>query len=269
MNDIRQTFDSSFKINDAIIDAESISSMGSFLVSKMYEVFNTWGFVIIHPTSVQNFTNELSSIQEYFGRIIKHNRSGNDGISLISPMEGYPNYFGTTNEATGLHTDGSASPRPPQIVILQCEIPSKKGGDSQLLSCKALYDYLSNFHSEQLHTLFDPEAFTIIRDKETYTRPVFYFYDDRVFTVFRANGIADVKISSKASKAFELAIEFTHDIKNILQFKLRKNQVLIIDNTAVMHGRTRFPLNSLRKLNRVYLDGQIKRPEILYFGIEP
>jgi len=232
-----------------------------------YKIFNQLGFLLLDLTSPQDSLNEIQALQKYFGKVVFHNRSDANGISLIKPMAGFSDYFGTTHGYTGLHTDGACSSQsPPKIVILQCEIPATKGGESQLLSCKLLYDYMMQFYPEFLDSLFRPNTFTITRANQSTKRAVFSNKNGKIFTIFRANGTAKISVANESSKAFHIVKEFTSDRKNILEFKLKKNQILVIDNTAVMHGRSAFSENSERQLNRIFLDGNINKPDQLKFG---
>ncbi|MDJ0600468.1 MAG: TauD/TfdA family dioxygenase [Crocosphaera sp.] len=272
MTDSRETFNSNFDISNATLTASSFFSIKDNHISRIYEVFNRYGFVLIHLTSPKVFLEELGIFDKYFGNIIYHNRSDSSGISLIKIIPNFSNYFGTTNENTGLHTDGSCSKKPPKIVILYCEISSEIGGESQLLNCKLLYNNIVKYAPDLLNVLFEPNVFTITRDNESFTQPVFYYENDRVFTRFRGNKTAKISVLPKAKKAFNFIKKFVCDPKNILQFKLKQNQFLVIDNTMVMHGRTEFPKDSPRKLNRVFFDGNIKNSQFPYqiqFGFEP
>lgn len=268
MTIIKASFNADFDINKATLKISSVCSIKDDSVCLLHKIFNQFGFVLIDCNSAQDFLKELEAVKKYFGRIILHKRSDVNGVFTIKVTPGLPDYFGTTNEDTGLHTDGACSQKPPNIVIFQCEIPSQQGGETQLLSCKLLYKKLKHFNPKFVDKLFNPNAFIISRDKEVKTNSVFnYGENSKIFTIFRANGNAKVTVADESKEAFELAKEITKDKKNILQFKLKKNQILIIDNTSVLHGRLSFPKNSKRKLNRIFLDGNIS-PKKLDFGFE-
>lgn len=264
----KTSFNSDFDVNEATLKISNFCSIKDEEIYLLYKTFNQFGFVLVDCTSAQDFLDELEALKRYFGRVIRHKRSDDNGVSAIKVTPGLPDYFGTTNEDTGLHTDGACSKTPPKIVIFQCQIPSQQGGETQLLSCKLLYKQIIHLNSELVAKLFDPNTFTIIRDEEVKTNCVFaYGENNKIFTIFRANGNAKVSVADESKEAFLLARKITKDKRNILQFKLKKNQILIIDNTSVMHGRLSFPINSKRKLNRLFLDGNIS-PKRLNFGFE-
>ena len=264
----RKIFDASFDIKKATLQISSVCSIEDDNVFLMYKTFNQFGFVLVDCTSTKGFQEELEALKKYFGQVISHKRSDINGVSIIKVIPGLPDYFGTTNEKTGLHTDGACSKQPPHVVIFQCEIPSQYGGETQLLSCKLLYQNIKKSNPELLEKLFKSNTFTISRDNEVKTNSVFaYGNNHKIFTIFRANGNAKVSVIDESKKAFELAKKITKQKRNILQFKLKKNQILIIDNTSVLHGRLSFPENSMRKLNRLFLDGNISQKK-LDFGFE-
>ena len=266
---LRQPFDSRFPIEQAFITIQNVFDVDVKTIFKIYEIFNRWGFVVLEPLTSGDFSEELKSIKRLFGEVVSHNRADENGISLIKPIKGLPDYFGTTNVDTGLHTDGSFNETPPNIIILQSVIPSEEGGESQLLSSKLIFERLFQEDQSALSCLFKPNAFSIMRDNQSITRSVFRYVDEKVYTVFRANGTAKVFVPEKYYMSFQLMKSMASDPKNILKFKLKSHQMLVLDNTSVLHGRSAFPEGSNRTLNRVFLDGALPDSELLQFGFKP
>jgi len=265
-----KNFNSSFDIAEATIKVQTMCSITEDIVFHAHNLFNRFGFLLFDPIFPQQFQDELEAIKKYFGTTIPHKRANSRGVSLIKPIPGFPDYFGTTTIETGLHTDGACSNEPPpKVIILQCVVSEPNGGDSLLLSCKLLYNHILEVMPEQLKELFRPDTFTITRDHQTTKKSVFYYDNGRIHTTFRGDTTANISPAPESLKAFNLVKTFVKDKKNILKFKLRENQILIIDNTSVMHGRLKFSENSSRQLNRVFLDGNPENLGQLYFGFNP
>ena len=74
--------------------------------------------------------------------------------------ENRPDYSGFTYNAQRLHTDGSTVPEPASLLLLYCETPALKGGESLLLDGKILYRHLQEQDPELLAALEQPEAGT-------------------------------------------------------------------------------------------------------------
>ncbi|MEL6779811.1 MAG: TauD/TfdA family dioxygenase, partial [Cyanobacteria bacterium J06597_16] len=70
-------------------------------------------------------------------------------------------------------------------------------------------------------------------------------------------GPATIKISAgKAEEAFRKFDHLAHEPSNIFTMRLRTHDILVIDNTAILHGRESFE-DPDRELNRLLLDGKI------------
>jgi alpha-ketoglutarate-dependent taurine dioxygenase len=224
-----------------------------------------------------HFRFELAELKKYFGNDFEHRRAKKNGISTIKLEPSFPSYFGTNNASTGLHTDGSYDKDPPKIVIHQCVVPSKNGGETLLVSFKNVYRQIIN--DESIITLLScpTKTFTISRDKKTFTRSVFCDCekDGRVKAYFRSSrhqNTAHVFTTSTGyiQEAFDKLDEIIHRSENILTFKLNMFDILVLDNTSVLHGRNEFEDKSDRTLHRLMLDGNIDcHAEKLCFGFEP
>lgn len=273
-------FDSSFDISQALLEVGSISSLSAFEVASLYQIFQRWGFVILRPKETREdseyFDNELLSLKRYFGNDFQHERSNSKGISTIKLEPGWPNHFSTTNVSTGLHTDGSYDKDPPKIVIHQCVVPSTEGGETLLASFKHIYRHIINDESLTRLLSCPSNTFIISRKNRTHTRSVFCGCDKqgRIEGAFRSDRLqksAEVFFTSDGFKnAFRKLDDIIHDKENFLTFKLQKFDILVLDNTSVLHGRNEFENNSLRTIHRLMLDGNVNcYPDKLCLGFEP
>lgn len=261
-----KTFDASFNHRNVIVEVSETEDI-ELSKARLVHLFNCFGFVIVEFPREKNNPEILLHLVSVFGNVVQHNRADSRGIVPVMVLSDYPDYIGASNLPHPLHTDSSFVATPPKVMALQCEISSERGGLTKLVSCKAIYQYLVKTNPEGLEQLFNPDAFTISRDDQITTRPVFFLDSGFVCMAFRANdGKANVSVKRNAEEAFSSIISFVNDPINQIVFKLEVGQILIADNYATLHGRTGFDAASPRKLNRVNLDGASNHSDNLRFG---
>jgi len=265
----KKFFDSSLDLKNVMLEIEKVEKMRELDIADLLCAFNDYGFVVLQCKDLRAQSNDLLKLSKIFGRVVKHNRTDHRGIVSISIQPGYPDYLGTSNKPHPLHTDGSFLKNPPKIMVLQCEIADLDGGFTNLISCKAIYQYLKRYNPKGLELLFSPDVFTIKRDNESATRAIFESQNGRVSMAFRTNdGQAKVSVIEGVQDVMNSILSFISNADNQLTFKLEKGQILITDNLSILHGRTSFPKYSPRKLNRVYFDGQSDYCSHILFGFE-
>lgn len=165
------------------------------------------------------------------------------------------------------HTDGSFKRTPPGIVALQVEICGLLGGESTLVFGDALYRYMAHHSPEALEKLFLPDAYTIGRGGESCSRSVFSREGDTVHLAFRCGNGEELSIAPWARQGFMEIFEYVNCPANQLRFRLPTNHVLVVDNYRNLHGRSGWPADSVRSLNRLWLDGASYHPLFPGLGI--
>jgi alpha-ketoglutarate-dependent taurine dioxygenase len=77
-----------------------------------------------------------------------------------------------------------------------------------------------------------------------------------VWLTYRFDGEVKLDLApDEAHEAFDLLVNFFNRSENQIDFKLQPNQIMICDNTSVVHCRTAYQAGSGRKLNRLQVDG--------------
>ncbi len=238
---------------------------------RLFEIFNKFKFIILECEPLPNIQENLLGLKKFFGSIKKHKRSSPNGVTSIENLGNSSlatTYLADTNQAHLMHTDGSFEMKPPKIVAMQCERASKNGGLSQIVYAKSVYEYLMENYLQELQRLFT-HPLTITRGDQTATRTVFVEKEGRISMTFRADSIISIAIPLQLEKVFRIIKNYVNDPKNQFIFKLKANQIVILDNTSVLHGRTSFPDNEVRKLNRLWFDGISEYAHHLEFGFIP
>lgn len=249
---------------DAFISVSSATRLGGKELQKLVNTFHTHKFVVLSLEDTQTPKEELLALARIFGNVLPHDRADKDGVAPITPMEGFADYLGTTSQPHLPHSDGTFNAEAPFTAILYCERQAKEGGMSHVISGRAAHEYLSSIDPEGLAELYAPDAMTVTRAEKSATRPVFSKHEDLTRIAFRYDTVAKVEVRPEARRAFELLRGFVRDPGNIFEFRLEPNQLFIVDNTAVLHGRTEFASSEPRLLYRVNTDGS--SPHALRYG---
>jgi hypothetical protein len=132
----------------------------------------------------------------------------------------------------------------------------------------AAFRYFQENDPEGLAMLMDPQIFSIRRSfdgqgKFAHTgvsgKAVFddqRLGNDRVWLTFRFDGKIKLELRPDAAhEVYDRLVQFFDRSENQLSFKLQPNQILVCDNTSVVHSRTAYQAGSKRKLNRLQCDG--------------
>ncbi|MEU8620640.1 TauD/TfdA family dioxygenase [Streptomyces sp. NPDC048623] len=143
------------------------------------------------------------------------------------------------------HMDRGEAPEPPRLLALLCIRPAAEGGESLLASGPALHDRLAAEHPEALRELHQDFSFG--------RGPGF----DRVRPVFRHDGPAlrvhynrywidqgqaetGRPFTPGRRTALRAMETLLHDPALVMTLPLRRGDLLLVNNSAVLHGRTPF-----------------------------
>lgn len=265
---------------DTLIEVGRVNDMNERQVLKMYEIFNKYGVAILQHAPVESGepVEELFALGKYFGKTVVHDRADPRGLVVVAELQGYGEFVGASSGPHLMHTGGTFMPWKdvPKVVLLQCEKQARIGGRSMISPGAAAFKYLREKHPEALKMLQDPQVFSIRRSAHgkgqfgatgVQGKAVFDMErlgGGRVCLTFRFDGEVKLEIRpDEAHEAFDLLLDFFNRSENQIDFKLQPNQIMICDNTTVVHARTAYQSGSGRKLNRLQLDGD---HEGLVFG---
>ena len=225
-------------------------------VQMIVPCLNHYGFAVVTYSRDDDPRSQIRSLASIFGPIHRHKRSESDGVAPISASGHFPGYYGTSHHAHPPHTDGAFDNRPPMFMALQCLVKAEQGGDSQLLSGAGLYDSVANHSPAALRALFAPDALTVRRDGEGAMASIFTVVADAIHLRYRDDTTAEFADRADVALGVDLCRRHVADPRNILQFRLEPQQILIVDNRGVLHGRTSFNPTSGRLLLRATYTGE-------------
>jgi len=258
----REAFDGKNRLDDFLVKTTDVGGMRPAEKAVLFAKFNRFGAAILEHDPSDNPRKNLIDLGGYFGNIVGHDRAGDDGVTRIANLKGFDGYLGASNADHPLHTGGVYSDTPPIIILLQCIRQSSIGGETTLVSSKNICDHIRKFDPQGFDTLSKSGSLTIKRGKAQASRPVFdksFLGNGGYLFTFRCDNVIEfgLKPASLVTTVAEIK-RFIDAPENQIRFRLRENQILIADNSSVMHARTAFPDGEPRELLRLTLDGKSK-----------
>ncbi|MFJ2742999.1 TauD/TfdA family dioxygenase [Streptomyces sp. NPDC087440] len=152
---------------------------------------------------------------------------------------------GPSEAALAPHTDRAGPPGPPRLLALLCVRPAPTGGTSLLIGGATVHDRIAAAHPGELPTLYGDFHFGAERDLAR-TGPVFAHRDDRLTVHYnrhqieRGHHAAGLPLSAAQTRALDAFDAVLADPDLFLRVPLHRGDLLLLDNTAVLHGRTAF-----------------------------
>jgi len=264
----RRSFDAHLSLAEQAIRVPSVRRMSMINQRAMVDAFNRYGFVILDCEDQTDSREDLLALKWYLGDAAAHPRADDDGVVAITNSKEVPGFLGSSSMAHLPHTDGAFSDTPEKITSLQCVVQPKVGGLSVLCSAKAAYDHIATTFPGRGHLLTCRNALTVTRTTQSSTQAVFRRNGNVHSIKFRmSDGAAEVIQRADVREMFEELCFGAEE--NRLVFRLQPGQVLIGDNTAVVHGRTSFPPDEVREMRRLNFDGTGPLCVRMGFGFVP
>ncbi|MDY0813051.1 TauD/TfdA family dioxygenase [Kitasatospora purpeofusca] len=143
------------------------------------------------------------------------------------------------------HTDRSHRRESPWLLGLLCIRPARAGGESLLVSARAVHDRLAERDPSALHHLYQDFHFGRGTDFDRVS-PVFQQRRHGLHVQYNRYWIERGR--QEAGRPFppgrQAALDTLHGVLTdpamVLRVGLRRGDLLLLDNTAVLHGRTGF-----------------------------
>lgn len=211
----------------------------------------------------------LESVPRVEGQVLKviaeigYTRETNYGSIFEVRTEVNPNNLAYTNMELGSHTDNPYRDPVPTVQLLHCLASSTEGGDSVLVDgFKA-----ANVLREESVEDFDTLASTWINyrfsdgDADLCSRVAMIELNDKGEVVkvrYNNRSIDTIKLPADKIRAFYKAYRHWGEIIERadlkVSFKLSPGDLMLFDNTRVMHARTAFSKRGKRHLQGAYTD---------------
>jgi gamma-butyrobetaine hydroxylase len=215
------------------------------------------GFCIIEGAPIKE-GQVLSVIAE-----LGFTRETNYGQLFEVRTEVNPNNLAFTNMGLGSHTDNPYRDPVPTVQLLHCLESSTEGGDSILVDGFNAAKILKEESSENFEVLTNSWINFRFSDEKTDLRsrvPMIEINDNDEIIKVRYNNrsIDTIKLPPEKIRPFYLAYRHWSELierdELKIEFQLLPGEILMFDNTRVMHARTAFSKNGKRHLQGAYTD---------------
>ena len=223
----------------------------------MLRLIRDVGFVVLEnvPTKEGQVLKVISELG--------YTRETNYGALFEVRTEVNPNNLAYTNMGLGSHTDNPYRDPVPTVQLLHCLESSTEGGDSVLLDGFKAATVLRQESKEDFDILTSTWINFRFSDAKTDLRsrvPMIELNDNNEIVKVRYNNrsIDTIKLPTNKIRHFYKAYRHwseiieRDDLKII--FKLSEGDLMLLDNTRIMHARTAFSKKGRRYLQGAYTD---------------
>jgi gamma-butyrobetaine dioxygenase len=211
----------------------------------------------------------LTDVPTVEGQVLKvisemgYTRETNYGALFEVRTEVNPNNLAYTNLGLGSHTDNPYRDPVPTVQLLHCLESSTEGGDSILVDGFKAASILRDESEESFLTLASNWINYRFSDSKTDLRsrvPMIELNDNHEIIKVRYNNRSIDTINVPKDKVRPFYKAYRHWSEVIerdelkIQFKLSEGDLMLFDNTRVMHARTKFSKTGKRHLQGAYTD---------------
>ncbi|PHM72290.1 TauD/TfdA family dioxygenase [Xenorhabdus sp. KJ12.1] len=198
----------------------------------------------------------LSQFSKKFGKIVMHPKSSLDGIVKIKSGEN-KTYLSQSNEEHPFHTDGTYLEEGNSIdlVALHCVKPCPDGGGlNKIMSGTDIFNHLKKIKQTSIIEILSENSVGFSRESQKSFRKIFKKENDKWKISFRLDSAGDITFPSKeVESAYNTLAKIIHNDVSYIEFGLREDEILLLDNSAYLHSRTNYSFNSHRLINRVQI----------------
>ncbi len=231
---------------------------------KNYLIKNNHFFIYdLKINSKREFESKLKKVCKLFGKPVKQNLK-KETIVKIKPkktnrlsLQNRLRYH-QTNTGGSIHTDGPQLFTTPKYLIMGCFTQSRNGGDTVIVNGKKIFNEFNIITQKILKSnfYFERRGF----GKKILKKPVFQITKKNfIFRYLReylikAYDLKKIRIDIEKSKALNDLDKSLNKTKNQIKFKLKKKQIIVINNHICAHGRKKFIIekNTPRLLYRLW-----------------
>ena len=215
------------------------------------------GFFVLNDVPTQD--GQVLKVISELGFI----RETNYGALFEVRTEINPNNLAYTNLGLGSHTDNPYRDPVPTVQLLHCLESSTEGGDSILVDGFKAASILRDESKENFLTLTSSWINYRFTDSKTDLRsrvPMIELNDNNEIIKVRYNNrsIDTIKVPKDKMRSFYKAYRHWSEVierdELKIQFRLSEGDLMLFDNTRVMHARTKFSKTGKRHLQGAYTD---------------
>lgn len=147
-----------------------------------------------------------------------------------------------------LHTDAAYAEEYPHVVGFFCRSAPRFGGDTVIVKLNRLYMALCEKFRSDINLLFAADAIIIKTDDMQLTSAILFAEKNGEIGIRYSTQINNISCDERTFEMFDFINQYIHTKENQIRIKLKQNQVLLIDNHKILHGRTAFSKSEQRDL---------------------
>ena len=170
-----------------------------------------------------------------------------------------------TNTGGSIHTDGPQLLKTPNILIMSCINNAKKGGDTLIVDIRKIFNKIKNNKPKIIRELskkyyFETRGFNFRKDflkKPILTKKKrevsFRYMKEYIVTGYEK---AKKNMNISRIEALDYLDKALNSKKNQIKLKMKKGNLIVINNKFTAHGRTNFIIDKRhpRKFLRVWVN---------------
>mmetsp|Transcript_1984 Transcript_1984/g.4773 ORF Transcript_1984/g.4773 Transcript_1984/m.4773 type:complete len:353 (+) Transcript_1984:64-1122(+) len=253
----RKAFDAGLPLTEILVP---VCKCGDIAISgeaqqKFLRAYNTYGLCVLSCDTSE--TCDLRELKDLFGSIVPHEFADSDGRVFLDPQaERASNNVRDTEAEHQVHTDETYTDAFGKIITLQCDIAASEGGESVVISGKMMHDMAQQRLTECEMAALRAPCLSVGRALpgskiHCCTFPIFGSSGSHVQVRYRSQDPYVSSTTQEASPGYRFCEDFVKTEDYRLTVKLQPGQVLVMDNTAVLHGRLPFPPQQRRRFIRI------------------
>jgi len=198
-----------------------------------------------------NKTAFIDHLSHCLGVPCHKNGSKKNKYAEISAIP-HATFYISSNLAQPVHTDEAYTNCHPRYVGLHCLKEAEAGGVSIIVPLSSLYQSLLTHFGDEVNLLFNKEAITVHGADGIKTKSILFKLKDNSIGISYTTVLKQMHCSKEVLRMFDFIAEYIHNPIHQQRFILKKNQILIVDNCKVLHGRTAFIHDAGRLLHRYW-----------------
>lgn len=222
--------------------------------NQNYNAINTAvsenGFAIINIKN-KSLRSILRVLKKILGRQIRDVGINKKYIAKVEASK-YGKYYINTAFSQPLHTDEGYRNVFPRFVSLYCIRPSLVGGMSTIVKVEELLAELHKKFKEDVENLFQPSFIQIDTLAGLINKQILFPINEKITGLSYSPILRHIQTTELGDEMISFINQFIHDPNNQYRIQLKANDLLIMDNCRVLHGRTAFNENDNRLLLRLW-----------------
>lgn len=208
------------------------------------------GFAIVNMKK-KTLLSILRGLEKTFGPQIRDVGINKKYIARVEAVTNGKFYINTAFSQP-LHSDEGYRAVFPRFVSLYCVKPSLKGGVSTIIKVHELLLALRAVFKEDVKNLFCPNFIQIDAASGKINKSLFFPLDNGLTGMSYSPILRGLETNELGYAMISWINKFIHEPTNQYRFSLKENELLMMDNCQVLHGRTAFHEKDDRLLLRFW-----------------